>query len=715
MFLKQVRRKSLIRKIFLYIFLPILAIMVATIIQINLFSSVSKNVYLKNYNEYQKNISANIENYFNRIAYTSNMLDRQMMMDICYFNRDVSIYERYAFIQLVSELTDIKNTSTDIHSILFYMKKLNVVISNESIYNADEFFSKYHVYDDYPKNFWYNYDIKSINFDLLKETKLGSTAVIPMVVNSDNYLSDDNLLIFNTQSSNFNTLIKKYTNDIHMDMRLSYGGKDIYVTNNHKNNNITIPYTVTINNEFYDLAYSFDRKAFFAPFNSYIILFNSIVGIIFIVAIIFSVKNTLKLYRPFKSIAHTINRDSRSNTNITYEKIENVVNMLVDENKKMADQVANAAMVARDNFLYQLLHDESILKYIHLKDYDIEFPYKLFCVVSIKFSFMTLFYTDFSRMQQINIFNALNTLIYDKFNQEGMQSYVIKELNDQYHIIVNTDKAHVKDVEQSVKDFPGLFAVDMKYASVLVGKGNFYHHADQISASYKDAYTDIINRVSNPSNTSKNSKIYYTPEDKNKLNNYLKTSNREEAISIVEQLNQGISSENEVRNFYFQTLFLYVNFAEANEIKSELPDMDVQYHHDLSTQELKNSIVTLTNNICDYFDSNSHLISQQNIFKYIDENYAKDLYADLLANHFKISTRKFSNFFKEKFGVTFYQYLSSYRIEKSKEILLANYKMNLDEVSQLVGFRSRQTFIRMFKQREGITPTAYRDIHIKRM
>lgn len=73
-----------------------------------------------------------------------------------------------------------------------------------------------------------------------------------------------------------------------------------------------------------------------------------------------------------------------------------------------------------------------------------------------------------------------------------------------------------------------------------------------------------------------------------------------------------------------------------------------------------------------------------------------------------------SNLINNEFSCTFSEFVNQYRLVEAKRLLLEeSTKMySLDYVSEKSGFGSLSTFIRVFKETEGITPGRFRDIHI---
>ena len=97
---------------------------------------------------------------------------------------------------------------------------------------------------------------------------------------------------------------------------------------------------------------------------------------------------------------------------------------------------------------------------------------------------------------------------------------------------------------------------------------------------------------------------------------------------------------------------------------------------------------------------------------YIDANYSKNINMAVVSNEVGISYTYFSEKFKEHMKVNFNDYLTSFRIEKAKELLEQGY-YRIYEVSEKCGFSGPRYFIKVFKQLTGITPTAYMTSHMK--
>lgn len=94
--------------------------------------------------------------------------------------------------------------------------------------------------------------------------------------------------------------------------------------------------------------------------------------------------------------------------------------------------------------------------------------------------------------------------------------------------------------------------------------------------------------------------------------------------------------------------------------------------------------------------------------KYIDEHYKDELSVDIICQKVNFSKFYFCKIFKEHTGKTLYQYLTEYRLNKSKEYLTYS-KLSIHSIATEVGFKSSLTYSRSFKKLTGMTPSEFRE------
>ncbi len=96
--------------------------------------------------------------------------------------------------------------------------------------------------------------------------------------------------------------------------------------------------------------------------------------------------------------------------------------------------------------------------------------------------------------------------------------------------------------------------------------------------------------------------------------------------------------------------------------------------------------------------------------KFIHENYAGNLDIDTICGSVSFSKYYFCKLFKEHMGMTVHQYVTEYRINKSKE-LLSYSKLSIAAIAGSVGVQNARTYTRCFEKLQHMTPSQYREYY----
>ena len=95
------------------------------------------------------------------------------------------------------------------------------------------------------------------------------------------------------------------------------------------------------------------------------------------------------------------------------------------------------------------------------------------------------------------------------------------------------------------------------------------------------------------------------------------------------------------------------------------------------------------------------------IQSYLERNYSRSISLDALSHTFSISKYHMSREFKRYVGKSPNDYLIDIRLDRAKELLVDS-KRTISEIGQLVGIPNTNHFLYLFKNREGLTPSAFR-------
>lgn len=94
--------------------------------------------------------------------------------------------------------------------------------------------------------------------------------------------------------------------------------------------------------------------------------------------------------------------------------------------------------------------------------------------------------------------------------------------------------------------------------------------------------------------------------------------------------------------------------------------------------------------------------------EWIQNHYHESITLEQVAEYVALNPYYFSKLFKERFHQTFIDFLTQLRLHKAKQYLSTTEKP-LKEICSLVGYKDPNYFSRVFKKKEGVSPTSYRD------
>lgn len=95
----------------------------------------------------------------------------------------------------------------------------------------------------------------------------------------------------------------------------------------------------------------------------------------------------------------------------------------------------------------------------------------------------------------------------------------------------------------------------------------------------------------------------------------------------------------------------------------------------------------------------------------IETRYAQELTVLGLSRQVFVTPQYLSRLFRKFLGVSVYEYLTGYRINKAKELLLTHPHIKVQEIALSTGFTDTSHFISIFRKYTGTTPLDFRKIY----
>lgn len=108
-------------------------------------------------------------------------------------------------------------------------------------------------------------------------------------------------------------------------------------------------------------------------------------------------------------------------------------------------------------------------------------------------------------------------------------------------------------------------------------------------------------------------------------------------------------------------------------------------------------------------ESNKLTEAVKQAIMYIQNNYTEEITTGSLSAYVHYNEYYFMRVFKKYTGRTIVEFLTEYRLEKSKE-LLKNEDLTVEDVAYRVGFSSNSYFIRKFRDMYKVTPGEFRKL-----
>lgn len=96
-----------------------------------------------------------------------------------------------------------------------------------------------------------------------------------------------------------------------------------------------------------------------------------------------------------------------------------------------------------------------------------------------------------------------------------------------------------------------------------------------------------------------------------------------------------------------------------------------------------------------------------NAQRYVNDHFQRKLTLQEIADANFISRHALSLGFKEMVGITFKEYLLLFRITEAKKLLVTT-DLSISQIAERVGYVNVNNFLKIFKEREHITPLQYR-------
>ena len=428
-----------------------------------------------------------------------------------------------------------------------------------------------------------------------------------------------------------------------------------------------------------------------------------------LVAMLILHKRTNKIYSPIKSLAEQLSIDTK---NINFADINSSVESLNNQNISLRSALPHA----QEKYLINFLNSA---EYAFNKEtqnlilQNLPFKNSLFVYIIIQTSPTQQMLQEFSSEGYNNIQQGLYDLIKNTYSSK-FNAFFLSTNQNSIHIILNLEKTIQKDeISSAWKQITELLKNDREYIKLYYGESDIHEDMIGLKLAHEQALRNLASVASeNEPNTQPSTpKSLITRADESKLYNYLVANETDAAKNLINSYKDRFTfSDIQIaKNFYSKVLSVILKVLQTKKISySESAKNDYEFINDIlqnDTNNAHNVVIELLEKI----KIHSTKKDTKNIIPYISENFSnKNLSLEYIASLFETSSSYVSTFIKNNLNVGFHEYLTSLRVAEAKS-LLTETKTPISDICNAVGFSSRTTFFRSFKQDTGMTPSEFRN------
>lgn len=447
-------------------------------------------------------------------------------------------------------------------------------------------------------------------------------------------------------------------------------------------------------------------------------------------------------YRPIKKIVDTISRgntqqDNRGENELTF--INNAIYEYLAHEKDMEKLIDTQKTMIHTVLLNRMLRGEIEIErrnIDYLSEYDLDFPHKGFAVVRLHIEEMADTINSNIENETIDDNKTSFTIVRDIFKElfdEDMIGY-ITILDNQPTCLINypvDDDFLPVRLDEMITSVQNL--IHERYnIDFSTGISGFEHQGlKSVAIACEEATYALEYRLVLGKN-----EILYFDDVKNPRRYYqYSIKEQQQLIAFIDegdyqsanQLMTKITDANmHVKNrLSIEMIRCLSNDLIATMIKSLSADNDISFIERLqpalrlskARAEGKNipcELDSILREVCKYratqIDTQSHTDFSESIKHFIQDNYTQsDLNISMLGDEFNLTPTYLSRLFKEHTGEYLLDYINKIRIDKATQMLKET-AFNINDIATKCGYTNANSFIRVFKKFEGITPGSYRRI-----
>ncbi len=444
------------------------------------------------------------------------------------------------------------------------------------------------------------------------------------------------------------------------------------------------------------------------------------------VGFILSVFMTKNAYKPWESLMqslpNSINEDHiNKGYNNEYLYIKETIKSVLTERESFKTAFENSRGYARYYIIQNLCKGKGVSNE-DIKCNRIEFPYDRYRILSIKSNenvenMYDNFPTIIARLENIGI-NGCK--IYGYYDQRDFLCLIVNiepqwEEQSAFNILIENIK---QEIEEHVT------------GHIFIGASDFCNDISLLPYSFQQAKKALEHSFVGDENlvveynNLQNMTIEYPElsiDSERQLINCVRNGDYVSASTILDSVFSDLMNKQNISMFdvyyiYYNSINVVLQVCNEKHINlDEIYNTNIDNIFNIneysSIEQIINTIYDIYLQTCHYIEKNddSQIGLSRKIEEYIDEHFANtNISLACMADDLGMSPSYLSRYMSKNFGMGFGDYLNDIRITEAK-LLLTNDSRPIYEIAEIIGYTNVNTFIRVFKRLEGITPGQYRE------
>ncbi|SDC37230.1 AraC-type DNA-binding protein [Pelagirhabdus alkalitolerans] len=180
----------------------------------------------------------------------------------------------------------------------------------------------------------------------------------------------------------------------------------------------------------------------------------------------------------------------------------------------------------------------------------------------------------------------------------------------------------------------------------------------------------------------------------------------DQILNALDMSHSAVYHEEDQIDLFYQSFQTFFNTIESSKEASPLIDYEL-------SGKLYQFLMTVKKygTIDEQFSANQSYEKIRPIVEWLEQVYSENIGLMEISEQAHMSSQHLNKLFHDTFGLSPYAFLVQLRIREAKRLLLTDVNLTLREIAEQVGFNAVSHFVTTFKNKEGMTPKKYRDLH----